>query len=320
MAGVIDSAEIQQYNAGLMGHLPVGSDYQYVLGPVYPVIRNAIEGRIQDFGTHTRFSNCCPDIMTVISHILKNDIGPTKAVHLFCKNPRPDDVWSNSIIENSEAELIYSDVMLPKNHDYMLSFVTDEDSNYLYSFDLDSNILELCMIQDSSNNISIPNLSSVNNLFKKFIEIDSCVICADFRGSGLDSDRVNEIRNSEMYLDIFNDITAKLNNYYKFLSGNSYPVEFRSIVGLTYGCDESGTYCDPSEYELSDTTARLVESKNGINMTLYCVRFDSRFDFPHVILSPKSSNSKLIPLANSSKEILDLLMPKPLLSGADLNG
>lgn len=313
MAGVIGATGVGLDNQDAVGSLAIGPSPHVIdynpLETTYSVKRNNIEGDIKDFGTHKSVSNFCPDIMTVISHILEKDLKINAEVYVFCKNPRPDYDWSDSIIATFETELIYSDAQRSTYHDYVLSFMAADGSNYLYSLDLDSNNLKMCMIKDSEDNVSIPNISSLSDLVSEFPELDSCLMDTDSHEPELYADLMAEVRNSEQYLSVIEEVSAILNRVYKFFIDDGSTVEYRPIVNSIYDCDDSGYVgCDEFKAELSGKIAMLTELENGIDVIVYAIRFDTLSSSSCVTLSQKSSY--FIPDVDSPKETVDALMPK----------
>ncbi|MCK5594003.1 MAG: hypothetical protein KAI18_02050 [Candidatus Aenigmarchaeota archaeon] len=316
MAGIIGSAGVESNYPGMVDNLAIGPSSQLIdsapLETTYPVKRNIIEGAIEDFGTYKSVSNLCPDIMTVISHILEKDLEIDAKVYVFCKNPRPDNDWSDSIITTSETELIHSDAQRSTYHDYIFSFMTADGSNYLYSLDLDSNSLKMRMVKDSDEDIYVPNIDSLdalNDLISEFPEIDSSLINMDSDGSEPYADLMEEVRNSEQYLSVIEEVSAILNRDYKFFIDDGSTVEYRPIVNSIYDCDDSGYVgCDEFKAELSGKIAMLTESEGGMDVILYAIGFDNRSSSSCVTLSQKSSY--FIPDVDSPKETVEALMPK----------
>ena len=314
MAGVIGSTGVGSNFSGMVDNLAIGPSSQLMdskpLETTSPVKRNIIERAIEDFGTYKYVSNLCPDIMTVISHILEKDLEIDAKVYVFCKNPRPDDDWSDSIITTSETELIHSDAQRSTYHDYMLSFMATDGSNYLYSLDLDSNSLKLRMVKDSDENIYVPNIDSLgalNDLISEFPEFDSSLINMDSDGSEPYADIMDEVRDSEQYLNVIEEVSAILNRDYKFFIDDGSTVESRIIVDCIYGCN-GYVSCDEFKAELSGKIAMLTESEDWINVILYTIGFDEISSSSCVTLSKESSY--IIPNIDSSKKTVDALMPK----------
>ena len=316
MAGIVASTDIGFNYSDVGDILEIDPSSQLIdftpLKTTCPVKRNDIEGAIEDFGTHKSVPNLCPDIMTVISHILEKDIDTAAKVYVFCKNPRPDDDWSDSIITTSETELIHSNAQMSTYHDYMLSFMAEDGRNSLYSLDLDSNRLVLRMVKDSDDVIYVPNIDSLgalNDLISESSELDSSLINLNSNGSEPYADIMDGVRDSEQYLSVIKEVSAIVNHDYKFFIDNGSTVESRIIVDDIYGCNDSGyVRCDEFKAELSGKIAILTESEEWINVILYAIGFDDISSSSCLKLSKESSY--LIPNVDSSKKTVDALMPK----------